>query len=302
VSLMALGVGAGDEVITTPFTFFATAGVIWRVGARPVFVDIEPDTYNIDAAKIPAAVTDRTKAILPVHLFGQMAEMAPIMAVAERHNLPVIEDVAQAIGATQGGRAAGSIGALGCVSFYPTKNLGGIGDGGMVVTQEVALAEQITRLRNHGQGASYYHESVGGNFRLDAVQAAALRVKLPHLDAWSAKRRAHAARYDALFAGVDAVRTPVIRAQNVSVYNLYVIGAPQRDALRAFLTENGIGSGVYYPLGLHEQECFASLGYTRGDFPACEKAAAEVLALPIFPELTDEQIDYVAGKIEAFLS
>ncbi len=300
VSLMALGVGAGDEVITTPFTFFATAGVIWRVGARPVFVDIEPDTYNIDATRIAAAVTDKTKAIIPVHLFGQMAEMDPIMAVAERHGLAVIEDAAQTIAATQDGRTAGSIGTVGCLSFYPTKNLGGIGDSGMVVTQDEALAERITRLRNHGQGTSYYHESVGGNFRLDAVQAAALRVKLPHLAAWSAKRRVNAARYNEHFAGVDAVRTPVIRPGNVSIYNQYVISVPQRDALRSFLTDNGISTGVYYPLSLHEQQCFASLGYQRGDFPASERAAEEVLALPIFPELTDEQIDHVAAKITAF--
>ncbi|NQU76995.1 MAG: DegT/DnrJ/EryC1/StrS family aminotransferase [Planctomycetes bacterium] len=302
-SLMALGVGPGDEVITTPFTFFATVGSIWRTGAKPVFADIEPDTFNIDPAKITAAVTDKTKAIIPVHLFGQMARMDPIMALADAHGLAVVEDAAQSIGATHKGLKAGSIGTTGCFSFYPSKNLSGLGDGGMIVTQSEALAKQLATLRNHGQTSTYKHKWVGGNFRLDSLSAAALVVKLAHLDEWSAKRRANAARYDKLFAGFDAIRTPTVRQGNVSVHNQYVIRVPQRrDELKDFLTSHDIHTAVYYPLCLHEQECFASLGYKRGDFPISEQAADEVLALPIYPELTDEQIKFVADKTMEFLA
>ena len=297
-SLMALGIGAGDEVITTPYTFFATAGSIWRAGARPIFVDIEPDTYNIDAARIADAVTDKTKAIMPVHLYGQMAEMDPIMAVAEANGLAVIEDAAQSIGATYRGRKAGSIGTLGCFSFFPSKNLGGLGDGGMIVTNDAELAERIVVLRDHGCRPRYYHKLVGGNFRLDTLQAAGLIVKLKHLDGWSAARRANAARYNELFAEAPQITTPVVRDYNVTIHNQYVIRVPDRDNVQAALTVKGVGTAIYYPLGLHEQECFASLGHKRGDFPVTEKAAGETLALPIYPELTDEQIACVAGLVK----
>ncbi len=301
-SLMTLGVGAGDEVITTPYTFFATAGSIWRTGAKPVFVDIEPDTFNIDPAKIEAAVTEKTRAIMPVHLFGQVAEMDPIMEIAAKHNLYVIEDAAQSIGSTYRGRKAGAIGTVGCFSFFPSKNLGGLGDGGMIVTQDAELADRLMQCRNHGSKPKYYHKWVGGNFRLDTLQAAGLIVKLRHLDDWSAARRANAAKYDELFADFEPVTTPVIRDYNVTIYNQYVIRVPKRDELRAFLKEQGVGCEVYYPLSLHEQECFAELGYKRGDFPESEQAAAETLALPVYPELTDEQIQFVAGKVREFLA
>jgi len=313
--LMALGVGqdlpgcrAGKgcpgpvEVITTPYTFFATGGSIWRVGARPVFVDIEPDTFNIDPSKIEAAVTKNTKAIMPVHLFGQMADMDPIMKIAKKHNLFVIEDAAQAIGATYKGRKAGSIGTVGCFSFFPSKNLGGMGDGGMVVTQDEQLGDRLSQCRNHGSKPKYYHKWVGGNFRLDTLQAAGLIVKLRHLEDWSAGRRANAAKYDKLFAGFEPVLTPTVRDYNVSIYNQYVIRVPKRDELQTYLNEQGIGTAIYYPLSLHEQECFKDLGYKRGDFPESEKAAADSLAIPIYPELTDEQIRYVVDKIKEFLS
>ena len=301
-SLMTLGVGAGDEVITTPYTFFATAGSIWRTGARPVFVDIEPDTFNIAPAKIEAAVTDNTRAIMPVHLFGQMADMDPIMEIAARHDLAVIEDGAQAIGAACRGQKAGSIGTVGCFSFFPSKNLGGMGDGGMITTQDEELADRLSQCRNHGSKPKYYHKWVGGNFRLDTLQAAGLIVKLRHLDDWSAGRRANAARYDELFADVEEVVTPTIRDGNVTIYNQYVIRVPRRDELQAFLKEQGIGTAIYYPLSLHEQECFSPLGYSRGDFPESERAAGETIALPIYPELTDEQILHVASKVKEFLA
>ncbi|HUT59173.1 MAG TPA: DegT/DnrJ/EryC1/StrS family aminotransferase [Phycisphaerae bacterium] len=314
-ALMAMGIGDGtpacrvgrncpgcDEVITTPYTFFSTAGAIWRVGARPVFVDIEPDTLNIDPARIEAAVTEHTKAIVPVHLYGQCAEMDPILEVAGKHGIHVIEDAAQAIGATYRGRKAGSMGTVGCLSFYPSKNLAGLGDGGMITTQDAELADRMAQCRNHGAEPKYYHKWVGGNFRLDSIQAAGLLVKLEHLDAWSAKRRQNAARYNELFAGFEPVTTPIVRQHNVSIFNQYVIRVPRRDELRDFLKGQGIGTEIYYPLSLHEQECFADLGYAKGDFPHSEKAAAESLALPIYPELTDEQIAYVAGKVKQFLS
>ncbi len=301
-TLMSLEIGNGDEVVTTPYTFFATAGSIWRVGAKPVFVDIEPDTFNIDAAKIDSVITGRTKAIMPVHLFGAMADMDPIMAIAKKHGLYVVEDAAQAIGAQYKGRKAGAIGAAGCFSFFPSKNLGGLGDGGMVVTQDAALADRVAQCRNHGMKPQYFHKWVGGNFRLDTLQAAGLLVKLPHLDDWSAKRRANAQRYDELLAGIDEVTTPTVRDFNVSIYNQYCIRVPQRDALQQHLKNAGVGTAIYYPLSLHQQECFATLGYRKGDFPASEAAAAESLALPIYPELTDEQLCHVAGQIKAFFA
>ena len=284
------------------FAFNATVSSILYTGASPVFVDIEPDTFNIDAAKIDSVITGRTKAIMPVHLFGAMADMDPIMAIARKHGLYVVEDAAQAIGAQYKGRRAGSVGSAGCLSFFPSKNLGGLGDGGMIVTQDAALADRMAQCRNHGMKPQYFHKWVGGNFRLDTLQAAGLLVKLPHLDAWSAKRRANAKRYDELLAGIDEVTTPRVRDFNVSIYNQYCIRAPRRDALQQHLKDAGIGTAIYYPLSLHQQECFATLGYRQGDFPESEAAAAESLALPIYPELTDEQLCYVAGKIKAFFA
>jgi dTDP-4-amino-4,6-dideoxygalactose transaminase len=292
-SVMSLDLGPGDEVITTPFTFFATAGSIARTGAKPVFVDIDFLTWNIDPAQIEAAITPRTKAIMPVHLFGQMADMNAIMDIARRHGLRVIEDGAQAISATYKGRPAGSIGDAGCFSFFPSKNLGGVGDGGMVVTNDETLYERLSVMRNHGSKPKYYHRYVGGNFRLDPVQAAVLLVKLPHLDRWSEARRRNAAYYDARFAGTDIV-TPFVREDCVSIYNQYVIRVPDRDAVMADLKKNGVGTEIYYPLPLHLQDCFRNLGYREGDLPVSEKAAKEVLALPIYPELTEEMLAQVA--------
>lgn len=300
-ALMAMGIGPGDEVITTPYTFFATAGCIARVCAKPVFVDIDPRTFNIDAAKIEAAITNKTRAIMPVHLFGQMADMDAIMEIADRYSLQVIEDAAQAIGSKYKGHQAGSIGTVGCFSFFPSKNLGCMGDGGMITTQDPALAQRMAFFRNHGDTAKYHHTWVGGNFRLDTLQAAVLTVKLPHLESWSAKRRVNAARYNELLADCANVTTPFIADFAQTIFNQYVIRVPRRDDLQAFLKENGIGTAVYYPISLHEQECFKGLGYKKGDFPNSEQAAAQTLALPIYPELTDEQIQYVAGKVKEFV-
>ncbi len=299
-SLMALEIGAGDEVITTPYTFFATAGSITRVGARPVFVDIDPVTFNLDASQVDDAVSEQTRAIVPVHLFGQTAEMDPLLEIAEERELLVIEDAAQAIGATYKQRKAGSMGTLGCFSFFPSKNLGGAGDGGMIVTRDPDLAERIACLRDHGAQPKYFHERIGGNFRLDTIQAAYLLVKLRHLEEWSARRRANAARYDELLASTEAVTTPQVLPHNQSIYNQYVIRAPDRDGLRAHLLEHDIGVAIYYPMGLHQQRSFAELGYAKGDFPEAERAAAESLALPVHPELTEEQIRYVVGTIQDF--
>lgn len=299
-ALMALGVGPGDEVITTSFTFFATAGCVSRTGARPVFVDIDPRTYNIDPARIEAAITPRTKGIIPVHLFGQMCDMDRVMEVARRHGLFVIEDAAQAISASYKGRKAGSMGDVGCFSFYPTKNLGAAGDGGMIVTSDVELNEKLLVMRAHGSKPKYYHKVVGGNFRLDPIQAAVLLVKLPHLKEWSEARRRNAERYDKLFAGT-AIGTPWISPDCDSIYNQYVIRVQDRDALIEHLSAAGVGTEIYYPVPMHLQECFADLGYREGDLPESEKAAKEVLALPIYPELTGEQIEYVAQRVLAFV-
>jgi dTDP-4-amino-4,6-dideoxygalactose transaminase len=300
-SLMSLEIGPGDEVITTPFTFFSTVGCIARVGAKIVFADIDPKTYNIDPAGVKAAVTNKTKAIMPVHLFGQMADMDPIMAVAAEHNLAVIEDAAQSISSTYKGQKAGSIGTVGCFSFFPSKNLGGIGDGGMIVTNDEELYDRLFIMRNHGSKPKYYHRCVGGNFRLDPIQAAALLVKLPHLDEWSAKRRENAAYYDKKFAGTVA-GTPYISPDCVTIYNQYVICVPRRDEVVAHLKANDIGCEIYYPVPMHLQECFKYLGFREGDFPVAEKAAAEVMAIPVYPELTDEMKDVVVDTILSFLN
>jgi dTDP-4-amino-4,6-dideoxygalactose transaminase len=299
-SLMALNIGPGDEVITTPFTFFATAGSIYRTGARPVFVDIDPKTYNIDPARIEAAVTKQTKAIMPVHLFGQMADMDAIMQIAGKFSLAVIEDAAQAISSSYKGKKAGEMGTCGCFSFFPSKNLGGIGDGGMVVTNDEPFYRRLFSMRNHGMEPKYYHHCVGGNFRLDPIQAAALLVKLPHLDTWSQARRKNAAYYDKKFKG-SAVQTPYISPDCVSIYNQYVIRVPKRDEVVKHLQASQIGCEVYYPVPMHLQECFQSLGYGAGSFPQSEKACTEVMALPIYPELTTEMQDHVAETILNFI-
>ena len=298
-SLMSLDIGAGDEVITTPFTFFATVGCIARTGAKPVFVDIDPETFNINAKLIESAVTKRAKAIMPVHLFGQMADMDPIMEIANKYNLVVIEDSAQSITSTYKGRKAGSIGTVGCFSFFPSKNLGGAGDGGMIVTNDEDLYNQLQIMRNHGSNPKYYHKFVGGNFRLDPIQAVVLLVKLPHLDSWSEARRRNAAFYDDKFAGT-VVKTPYIRPDCVSVFNQYVIRVPKRDELIAHLKEKGIGSAIYYPHPMHLQECFKYLDYKEGDLPESEKATKEVIALPIYSELTAQMKIYVADSVLSF--
>jgi dTDP-4-amino-4,6-dideoxygalactose transaminase len=302
VALMAIDIQPGDEVITTPYTFFATAGCVARLGAKSVFVEIDPQTYNIDASRIEAAITSRTKAIIPVHLFGQMADMDPIMDVAKRHNLIVIEDAAQAIGSEDKGRRAGSIGHMGCLSFFPSKNLGGFGDGGMVVTNDARLAEQLNLLRAHGAKPKYYHKVVGGNFRLDAIQAAVLRVKLKYLDSWTEGRQRNAAIYRRLFqeANVTAVTLPTELANVRHIYNQFVIRCPRRDALMAHLKKHQIGCEVYYPVPMHVQDCFADLGYKAGDFPLSEAAANESLAIPIYPELTETMLRTVVEAIANF--
>lgn len=297
-ALMALGIGPGDEVVTTPFTFFATAGCISRVGAVPVFVDIDPRTFNIDPARIEDAITPRTRAIMPVHLFGQMCDMDPIMEIANRHGIPVIEDAAQAISATYKGRRAGSIGAIGCFSFFPSKNLGAAGDGGMCVTNDAKLHEMLLLMRSHGSKPKYYHKYVGGNFRLDPIQAAVLLVKLPHLQAWSDARRRNAALYDEAFAG-STIQTPLIHPGCVSIYNQYSIRVPGRDALRKGLSDAGIGTEIYYPVPMHLQECFQGRCRVVGSLHHSESAALEILALPIYPELASAQLREVAETVLA---
>jgi len=322
VSLMALGVAPGDAVLTTPFTFFATAGAVARLGARTIFCDIDPDTYNIDPPKLEEILRKlkrtrpkgRVKAIIPVHLYGQVADMDPIMGLARDLSLPVVEDAAQAIGAEYPGkkgiRRAGSIGTLGTLSFYPSKNLGGYGDGGMVLTGRARLANKLKVLRVHGGVGKYFYKLLGGNFRLDALQAAVLRIKLRHLDGWQQRRRERASYYDQKFSasGLESaglIKTPVAvyrnsGAQNFHTYHQYVIRARERNKLQKHLKTNGIGTSVFYPLSLHQQKCFADLGYKRGDFPVSEKAAKEVLALPIYPELTSEQQDSIVDCIKGF--
>jgi dTDP-4-amino-4,6-dideoxygalactose transaminase len=302
-ALMALGIGAGDEVITSTYSFFATAGCVARVGAKPVLVDIQADTFNIDPDQAIAAMTPRTRAIVPVHLFGQSADLMPILNATTKANVPIIEDAAQAIGATYWDHAVGTFGAIAAFSFFPSKNLGGFGDGGVVTTNDPSLARQLRLVRNHGMEPKYYHHLVGGNFRLDALQAAVLRVKLPHLATWTAARQRNAARYRALFdnAGIlDAVRLPVEASQRSHIYNQFVIRVPKRDALKQHLDQQGIGTEVYYPVPFHLQECFASLGYKTGAFPEAERAANDSIALPIYPELTEGQQAAVVDAIKAF--
>ena len=302
VALMAAGVGGGDEVLTSPFTFFATAGVIARLGARPVFVDIESESFNLDPEEVEAKISARTKAILPVHLFGRCAHMDALGEIAGRHGLALIEDAAQSIGAKdEQGRSAGTAGDMGCFSFFPSKNLGAFGDAGMVVTQQPKLAENLRVLRVHGGKPKYYHKLIGGNFRLDALQAAVLRVKLRYLPLWTAARRQNARRYRELFAHAGLTRQVIVPGDVPGhIYNQFVIRCAERDALQAFLREQNIETEIYYPVPLHLQECFANLGYRAGQFPRAEAAAKEVLALPIYPELSEEQQAYVVEQICAF--
>jgi len=318
VSLMAEGIGPGDEVITTPYTFFATAGSIARVGATPVFIDIDPESYNLDPRQIESRITPRTKAIIPVHLYGQMADMDAIMRIAEKHHLIVIEDAAQALGAEYKGRRAGSIGHYGCFSFFPSKNLGAAGDGGMVVTNDANRAEKVRQLRAHGSKPKYYHKIIGGNFRLDEIQAAVLLVKLPHLDGWTAARQRNAERYARLFGeaglkisvgaagcgngseGPDLCIPSTVGDRHV--FNQYIIRVAARDKLKIALQQRGVNTEVYYPVPMHLQECFGFLGFAAGAFPQSERAAEETLALPIYPELTDEQAQYVVQSIKDCLT
>lgn len=294
ISLMALDIKAGDEVITTPFTFFATMGSIARVGATPVFVDIDPDTFNIDVSKIEEKITDKTKAIMPVHLFGQMAEMDPIMALAEKHGLAVIEDAAQAIGSGYKGKRAGSIGTVGCFSFFPSKNLGACGDGGIVTTNDAKLAEKLRVMRVHGSKPKYFHHMIGGNFRLDPIQAAVLLVKLPLLEGQHQQRMANAEYYN---QNLKKGTLPIIADNRRMIYNQYTIRFENRSEIEALLNENNVGNAIYYPVPAHMQGCFAYLGYKEGDFPESEKAAREVLSIPIYAELTDEQKEKVVAVI-----
>jgi dTDP-4-amino-4,6-dideoxygalactose transaminase len=301
-ALMALDIGPGDEVITPTYSFFATAGCVVRVGATPVLVDIEPGTFNLDADATIAAITPRTKAIIPVHLFGQAAELAPLLAAAHPRGIAVIEDAAQAIGGMYHDRPVGTWGAIGCFSFFPSKNLGAFGDAGFVTTTDAAMAKKLKLIRTHGMEPKYHHHLVGANFRIDAIQAAVLRVKLPHLQSWSDARRANAARYRALFAeaGVDEVFLPVAAPNRTHIYNQFVIRVPERDRLKKHLDAAGIGTEIYYPVPFHLQRCFAGLGYQAGAFPVAEAAAAASLALPIYPELTPAQQSCVVAAIRNF--
>ena len=326
LAMMAIDIQPGDEVITTPYTFFATAGCVARLGAKAVFVDIDPQTFNIDPAQLEAKISPRTKAIIPVHLYGQCADMDPISEIARRHNLHVIEDAAQAIGSEYKGRRAGSLGHVGCFSFFPSKNLGAFGDGGAVTTNAPNLAERLKILRVHGGHPKYYHKFIGGNFRLDALQAAVVRIKLQYLDDWTAGRQRNAAHYNRRFTELGLTATsgdtgPVLTlpfessetgqyahrtgadapfAGHRHIYNQYVLRVSRRDDLRAFLLERKIGNEIYYPVPLHQQECFAGWGYQTGDFPASEAAAAQTIALPIYPELTEAQINTVINAIAEF--
>ena len=298
-ALMAVGVGPGDEVICPAFTFFATAGSIARLGARPVFCDVEPDTFNLDPASVQKKVSKKTKAIMPVHLFGQVAKMEAVNDIAcsaGNGGAKVIEDAAQAIGAQRNGKPACSMGFSGCLSFYPTKNLGAFGDAGAICTNDDAFAEKCRKLRVHGSGHTYHHEMIGGMFRLAAVQAAVLEVKLKYLNGWHESRRRNAAIYDKAFAGTNVI-PPKIEPGNHSIYNQYVVRVPDRDAVKQQLSQRGVSTAVYYPIPLHLQQCFAYLGHKEGDFPASEQACREVLALPVYPELTDEQVKYVARTL-----
>ena len=305
LAMMALGIGPGDEVVTSTYSFFATAGCVARLGAKPVFVDIDPITYNIDPAATADAVTARTRAIIPVHLYGQSADLDPLLDIAARAGVPVVEDAAQAIGATYKGRMVGGFGRAGCFSFFPSKNLGAFGDGGLVTTNDDTLAASLRRMRVHGADRQYFHQVIGGNFRLDALQAAVLRVKLPHLAGWTEARRRNAARYDELFAGAGLtgrVTLPVAAPGCHHIFNQYVIRVPNRDAVKAHLESRQVGCAIYYPVPFHEQACFAYLGYRTGQFPHAERAARETLALPIYGELTAEQQRYVVSVLSEALN
>jgi dTDP-4-amino-4,6-dideoxygalactose transaminase len=300
LAMMALGLGPGDEVVTSTYSFFATAGCVARLGATPVFVDIDPLTYNIDPAGVAAAVTPRTRAIIPVHLYGQSADLDPLLETAKRAGIPIIEDAAQAVGAAYKGRMVGGFGRVGCFSFFPSKNLGAFGDGGLVTTSDDTLAASLRRMRVHGADRQYFHQVIGGNFRLDALQAAVLRVKLPHLAGWTEARRRNAARYDRLFAEAGLagrVTTPVAAGGRHHIFNQYVVRVPERDAVKAWLEARRVGSAIYYPVPFHEQACFAYLGYRTGQFPHAERAARETLALPIYGELTEDQQRYVVEVV-----
>ncbi len=311
--LMGLNVGPGDIVLSTPYTFFATAGTIARLNATPAFVDIDPQTFNLDPAKLQQWFDEnpdkhaQVKAIMPVHLFGQCADMDAILAVANQYGVPVIEDAAQAIGAIypgkDGERNAGAMGLAGCFSFFPSKNLGCVGDGGMVVTNDDAFADTLRRLRNHGMEPKYYHSMIGGNFRLDPLQAAVLSVKLPHLDGWHEQRRVNATHYDEAFTGTALQGPHLAYERRHHIYNQYTLTLPEgsdRDAFRAHLSERGIGHDVYYPMSLHEQECFEYLGYTQGDFPVSEAISHSTVALPIYPDLTEDMRDSVIEAVLGF--
>ena len=303
VALMALDVGAGDEVVTTPYTFFATAGSISRLGAKPVFVDIDPVTFNIDPARIEAAITPRTKAIMPVHLFGQCADMDPILAVAKKYNLPVIEDAAQAIGSEYQGRRAGSMGDVGCFSFFPSKNLGAVGDAGACTANDDKLAKRLVKLRGHGAEVKYYHDEVGGNFRIDTIHAAVLSIKLRYLDQWTAARQSNAAFYTKAIEADPVLRSviaPPAVVQSRHIFNQYVVRTKDRDGLKDYLKIHQIGTEVYYPVPMHLQKCFDYLGYRKGDFPHSEEAALTTLALPVYPELTEAQKQHVVNTLAAF--
>lgn len=299
VALMALNIQPGDEVITTPFTFFASAGSIARLGATPVFADVDPSSYNIDPAAIEQKVTEKTKAIMPVHLFGQVAQMQEIAAIAQRYNLNIVEDAAQAIGASREGVKAGGFGDCGCFSFYPTKNLNAFGDAGLVATNSEDIAEKLKILRNHGQNPTYFYKVIGGNFRLDSIQAAVLDVKLKYLEGWNEKRRRHAAMYDEILAD-SPITIPKIEPGAKSIYHQYTITAPDRDALKEFLAGSGVASAIFYPKPLHLQDCFKNLGYNEGDLPVAEKLCRDVLSLPIYPELKPEQVEHVAKTVLKF--
>jgi len=298
MSLIAMGIGCGDEVITTPFTFFATVEVVIRMGGTPVFVDIEPDTFNMDTTQLESKITDKTKAIIPVHIFGQCSNMDQVMQVANKHDLRVIEDSAQAVGSMWDGKRAGSFGDVGCFSFFPSKNLGGFGDGGMVTTDNEDLYKKMLTTRQHGIDMKnlYFYDHIGGNFRLDALQAGVLNVKLKYIDEWQSTRRENAEFYN---ERLNSFVKPAEHEKAYHVYNQYVVRSDNRDELRASMREAGIGCNVYYPYPIHTQPCLSRLGYKEGDFPVCEKACKEVLALPIFPELTEEEMTHVVNFMES---
>jgi dTDP-4-amino-4,6-dideoxygalactose transaminase len=300
LALRALDVGDGEEVITTPYTFFATAGAVVNAKGRPVFVDVEADSYNLDPSQIEDAVTSRSRVVMPVHLYGQCADMDAVNAIATRHGLSVVEDAAQALGAEDRGRRAGTMGDIGTFSFYPSKNLGGFGDGGMMTTGDEAIATRLRSLRGHGGSRQYFHDEVGWNSRLDALQAVVLEVKLRLLEGWTEGRRANARYYDEAFADLDELTTPAVGEAKRHIYNQYIVRTARRDELRQHLADHGVGSAIYYPLSLHLQPCFADLGYREGQFPESERASRETLSIPINPDLQEDERAYVAETVRAF--